>query len=137
MKPAKRRLKRALIAIVLLCIPFPQGLAQIQASAIALMIAPSRIDFGPQPMNSESRPVTITISNRASTPVTLEEILSSGIDFSSQNNCGKQLAPGTGCSIQISFKPAIAGDRTGILQITASDSASSHFIPLSGTGTGQ
>jgi hypothetical protein len=137
MKPAKRRLKRALIAIVLLCIPFPQGLAQIQASAIALMIAPSRIDFGPQPMNSESRPVTITISNRASTPVTLEEILSSGIDFSSQNNCGKQLAPGTGCSIQISFKPAIAGDRTGILQITASDSASSHFIPLSGIGTGQ
>ena len=137
MKPAQRRLKSALIAIVLLCIPFPQAFAQTQASAIPLIIVPTKIDFGPQPMNSESRPVTITITNRASTPVTLEEILSSGIDFSLQNNCGKQLAPGTGCSVQISFTPAIAGDRTGILQITASDSASSHFIPLSGIGTGQ
>jgi hypothetical protein len=98
-----------------------------------------KIDFGAQAINSQSAPIAIaiTISNHAGVPVTLEEILSSGIDFSTQNNCAQQLAPRAECSIQISFKPAILGDRTGILQITASDSASSHFIPLTGKGIDQ
>jgi hypothetical protein len=121
---------------VLFTICFPHGLAQTQA-ATGLIIAPTKIDFGSQTINSQSAPVAITISNHASVPVALEEILSSGIDFSTQNNCGQQLSPGAECSIQISFKPAIPGDRTGIVQITASDSASSHFIPLAGKGIDQ
>jgi P pilus assembly chaperone PapD len=122
---------------VLLIICFPHGLAQTQAAAAGLIIAPTRIDFGAQEINSQSAPIAVTISNHASVPVTLEEILPSGIDFTTQNNCGQQLAPGAECSIQMSFKPAIPGDRTGILQITASDSASSHFIPLAGKGIDQ
>jgi Abnormal spindle-like microcephaly-assoc'd, ASPM-SPD-2-Hydin len=121
---------------VLLIIGSPHGLAQTQAAA-GLVIAPTRIDFGSQPINSQSAPMAITISNHASVPVTLEGILPSGIDFSTQNSCAKQLAAGAECSIQISFKPAVPGDRTGILQITASDSTSSHFIPLTGKGIDQ
>jgi hypothetical protein len=119
---------------VLFIICFPHGLAQTPAAPAGLVIAPTKIDFGSQAINSQSAPIVITISNHASVRVTLEEILSSGIDFLALNNCGKQLAPEAECSIQISFTPAIPGDRTGILQITASDSASSHFIPLSGIG---
>jgi Abnormal spindle-like microcephaly-assoc'd, ASPM-SPD-2-Hydin len=129
-------LRSTLTGIVLLIICLPPGLAQTQGTA-GLVIAPTRIDFGSQAISSQSALIAITISNRASVPVTLEEILASGIDFSAQNNCGKQLAPGAECSIQISFKPAIPGDRTGILQITASDSANSHFVPLTGKGTNQ
>lgn len=126
-------MRNTLIAIILLWIPVLDGLAQAPVPA-QLVIAPDKIDFGRQPMNSQSQPAAVTITNRSSTPITLEEILSSGIDFPSQNGCGKQLASGDSCSIQISFKPAITGDRTGILQITASDSPNSHFVPLSGTG---
>jgi hypothetical protein len=122
---------------VLLLIVSLYGLAQTERPAAGLTIAPSKIDFPPQMVNSQSAPIAITISNDSTVPITLEEILPSGIDFSAQNNCGKQLAPGGECSIQISFKPAIPGDRTGILQITASDSASSHFIPLTGKGIDQ
>jgi hypothetical protein len=122
------------IGIALFIICFPHRLAQAQAAPAGLVIAPARIDFGSQAINSQSAPTAITVSNHASVPVTLEEVLSSGIDFLAQNNCAHQLAPEAECSIQISFKPAIPGDRTGILQITASDSASSHFIPLSGIG---
>jgi len=130
-------LRGALTGAVLIVICFPHALAQTQAAVAELLISPSRIDFGSQAINSQSVPVAITISNQSSFPVTLEEILSSGIDFSTQNNCGKELAPGAECSIEISFKPAITGDRAGIVQITASDSASSHFIPLTGRGTDQ
>jgi archaellum component FlaF (FlaF/FlaG flagellin family) len=119
---------------MLLWIPVLHGSAQTQSTQAQLIIAPNKLDFGRQPLNSQSQPVTITITNRGSTPITLEEILSSGIDFPSQNGCGKELAPGASCSIQISFRPAITGERTGILQITASDSPNSHFVPLSGTG---
>ena len=115
----------------------PHGLAQTPAAPGGLVIVPTMIDFGSLAVNSQSALIAITISNRATVPVTLEEILASGIDFSTQNNCGKQIAPGAECSIQISFRPAIPGDRTGILQITASDSPSSHFIPLTGKGIGQ
>jgi hypothetical protein len=124
------------LGIVLVIISFPQGLAQTQAAS-GLVIAPTRIDFGSQAINSQSAPIAITISNHAGVPVTLEEILSSGIDFSAQNSCTQQLLPGAECSVQISFKPAIMGDRIGILQITASDSTSSHFIPLTGKGIDQ
>ena len=130
-------MRSALIEIALFIICLPHGLAQTQAAAAGLAIAPKKIDFGSQAINSQSAPIAITISNHASVTVTLEEILTSGIDFSAQNNCGKQLASQAECSIQISFRPAIPGDRTGILQITASDSASSHFIPLSGKGIDQ
>ena len=130
-------MRSALIGVVLFIICFPHGLAQSPAAPAGLVIAPTMIDFGSQAINSQSAPIAITISNHASLPVTLEEILASGIDFSAQNNCGKQLAPGAECSIQVSFRPAIPGDRTGILQLTASDSASSHFIPLSGKGIDQ
>jgi len=122
---------------VLFIICSPHALSQTQAASPGLAIAPMQIDFGSQAINSPSAPVTVTISNRSTVPITFEEILSSGIDFTAQNNCGKQLAPGAECSQRISFKPAIPGDRTGILQITASDSTSSHFIPLSGKGIDQ
>ena len=130
-------MRGALAGAVLIVICFPHALTQTQAAVAELLISPSRIDFGSQAINSQSTPVTITISNQLSFPVILEEILSSGIDFAAQNNCGKELAPGAECSIKISFKPVIPGDRTGILQITASDSASSHFIPLTGRGIDQ
>jgi len=128
-------LRIALAVIALSHIIFVCGLAQTQPTA-GLSISPTKIDFGQQVVNSQSQPVTITISNRSQAPVAIQEILSSGIDFRSQNNCAGQLAAESQCTILVSFKPVIVGDRTGILQITA-DSPKSHFIPLTGTGTDQ
>ena len=126
----------ALAAIALSYIICICGFAQTQPAA-GLSIRPTKVDFGQQVVNSQSQPVTITISNRSPVPVAIQEILSSGIDFPSQNNCAGQLAVESQCTILVSFKPVIVGDRTGILQITASDSPKSHFIPLTGTGTDQ
>lgn len=130
-------MRLALVAIALSYMISICGFAQTQPTSTGLSINPTKVDFGRRAVNSQGQAVTVTLSNRSQAPVAIQEIISSGIDFRSQNNCGEQLTSGTQCTIQVSFKPAIVGDRTGILQITASDSPNSHFIPLGGIGNAQ
>ena len=127
---------RRLVLAVLLLVSC-SARTQNQPKRAALIIYPSKAAFAPQPLNSQSQPVTITVSNGSTAPVSMQEILASGIDFPSQNDCGNQLAPGAQCQVLIFFKPVISGDRNGILQITASDSPESHFVPLTGIGMDQ
>jgi hypothetical protein len=102
--------------------------------AATLSIVPTKVEFGKQAVGSQATSVTVTLANPTAAPIAIQEILASGIDFPSRNNCGKQLAAGAQCTVEISFKPLTTGDRAGILQITASDSPGSHFVPLTGTG---
>jgi hypothetical protein len=126
-------LKRLLIAgLVLYAICNLAG--QTQNASPGLTITPPKVDFGRQALNSSGPPVTVTVSNLTSSPIAIEEIITSGIDFPSRNGCEKQLAPAAQCSIEITFRPVITGDRMGLLEVTASDSANSHFVPLTGIG---
>ena len=102
--------------------------------AASLVLTPGKVDFGAQPVNSESPPATVTLSNETDQAVQLSEIIASGIDFTASNDCKHELAPQARCSIQIRFKPLIPGDRIGIVEILASDSLNPHFVPLTGTG---
>ena len=129
-------MRLALVAIALSYMISIYGFAQTQPASSGLSINPTKVDFGRHAVNSQSQ-VPVTLSNRSQAPVAIQEILSSGIDFRSQNNCAEQLAAESQCTILVSFKPVIVGDRIGILQITASDSPNSHFIPLGGIGNAQ
>lgn len=110
------------------CGPF----ARAQTSS-GLQVSPASIDFGEDTIHSDSPPQTITLTNPTQSPISLEQILASGIDFSQKNDCGPSLAPGAQCRIQVSFTPAISGPRTGILAITESN-GNPHFVALNGTG---
>jgi len=98
-----------------------------------LQISPASIDFGEDAVHSDSPPQNITLSNPTKSPIALEQIIASGIDFSQKNDCGPSLAPGAQCRIQVSFTPVISGPRTGNLSI-AESSGNSHFVALNGTG---
>ena len=98
-----------------------------------LQISPASIDFGEDALHSDSPPQNITLSNPTKSPIALEQIIASGIDFSQKNDCGPSLAPGAQCRIQVSFTPVISGPRTGNLSI-AESSGNSHFVALNGTG---
>jgi hypothetical protein len=74
------------------------------------------------------------LSNPTKSNIAMEQIITSGIDFTQKNDCGQTLAPGAQCTIQAFFKPAISGLRIGNLDVMGSDPASPHFIPLTGTG---
>jgi hypothetical protein len=104
------------------------------ALAASLRITPNKVDFGVQAVNSETQAATVTLSNDTGQSIQLSEIIASGIDFPASNDCKTELAPGARCSIQVRFKPLIQGDRTGIIEIVASDSEKPHFVPLTGKG---
>jgi hypothetical protein len=99
-----------------------------------LVVSPASLDFGAHSLDSESGPQTITISNPGGAVVRLEDLLLSGMDFSQKTDCGKSLAPGASCSMQVSFKPVTPGPRVGNVDITGLDSGSPHFVALIGTG---
>jgi len=102
-------------------------------SSPGLEISPPAIDFGEDAVHSDSPPKTITLTNPTGSPVSLEQILASGIDFSQKNDCGPTLAPGAQCRIQVSFTPVIPGPRAGNLAIGEAN-GNPHFVALSGTG---
>jgi Abnormal spindle-like microcephaly-assoc'd, ASPM-SPD-2-Hydin len=103
-------------------------------SATLLSMIPSRLDFGTQTVGTSSQPATVKLSNAGNSPVTIHDILTSGIDFTQSNNCGASLAGGGECDIQVTFKPAIEGLREGTLTALDSDSGSPHSVVLSGRG---
>lgn len=104
-----------------------------QTSPAGLQVSPTSIDFGTNSVNSESPAQTVTVSNPTNAPVTLEQIIASGIDFSEKHDCGQTLAPGAQCTVQVFFSPAIPGVRTGNLAVMESN-GNAHIVPLNGTG---
>jgi hypothetical protein len=104
-----------------------------ETSSDGLQVSPTGIDFGQDAVSSDSQPRTITVSNPTKAPITIQQILASGIDFTEKNDCGQTLAPGAQCTIQVFFTPAISGPRTGNLQVVGSDGAP-HFVALNGNG---
>ena len=121
---------RPLLVAILLIVAGP-GLGQ---STAALDISPASASFPKLQVSSQSPPLTLILSNPASSTIQLQEIIISGFDFTQSNDCGKELASGAKCSIQIVFKPATSGERLGNLEIIASDRNVPHFVALTGTG---
>jgi hypothetical protein len=124
----------AVFGICLVALAATSELTSGQTAPDSLTIFPASLDFGDHTVGSQSQPATITIANPTQADIKLTEILLSGIDFSKQTNCGKSLAPGASCTVQVVFKPAISGQRIGNVAITGSDSGSPHFVAVVGTG---
>jgi hypothetical protein len=105
-----------------------------QTPPTGLQISPGRVDFGEAQVNSDTPPRTITLTNPTRSNIAMQQIITSGIDFSEKHDCGQMLVPSAQCTIQVSFKPAIPGERIGNLGVMGSDPASPHFIALTGSG---
>jgi hypothetical protein len=105
-----------------------------QTAPMGLQISPASIDFGEAQVNAESPPRAVTLTNPTKSTITIEQIITSGIDFSEKHDCGQTLALGAQCTIQVFFKPATSGPRIGNLDVMGSDPASPHFIGLIGIG---
>ncbi len=86
------------------------------APSVALI--PQQINFGTQPLNSPSDPVTITLTNAGSAPLSISSIASSG-DFTQTNTCGSSVPGGSAtCIIQVVFDPTSVGQETDQISIT-------------------
>ncbi len=92
--------------------------------------AASSLTFGDQAVGTLSNPQSVTITNMGDETGT-PTLYTSPADFTELNNCPAQMAPGSSCTVNISFIPTTAGLRTGYLYIPSSEAN----VNLSGTGT--
>ncbi len=94
------------------------------------------LDFGKQAKGQTSAPLTITLFNDPAVPNAAPVNFTGNIvrgDFSETDNCGASLAPGSSCTLTISFTPRIIGFDQGTITVgyTAGQIQTIH---LRGTG---
>jgi hypothetical protein len=97
-------------------------------------LLPTALNFGAEQVGKTSSPKKVKLANFGNAPLKISSITVSG-DFLEQNNCGKGLAIGKSCTIQVSFKPQAKGVRTG--DVTVTDNAPGHAQKISLKGTGK
>ena len=102
--------------------------------APSVALSPQQINFGSEPLQSASNPVTVTLTNVGSAALSISSIGTSG-DFTQTNNCGAFVPGGAGtCTMQVVFKPSSVGQQTG--QITINDNSGTGVQGITLTGNG-
>jgi hypothetical protein len=90
----------------------------------SISLSASRLDFGTESVDFFSVTQTVTLTNSGMVPIIIS---STGItitgtnleDFLETDTCaGTTIAPGTSCTIDITFWPGDAGTRSAVLRIT-------------------
>jgi hypothetical protein len=103
-------------------------------------LSPASFAFGSVPVGSTSQPQTVTLTNLSSTK-TLQNIQTGvfGTNHSDfgilTSTCGRSLAPGRNCTVNIVFTPQATGSRTAHFRVALSGTNPPAGLPLSGTGT--
>jgi hypothetical protein len=94
------------------------------------------LDFGIQTKNQVSAPLALTLFNDPNDPHSATVNFTGNLvkgDYSETDNCAPSLAPGSSCTMNITFRPRIVGFDTGTITITYSP-AQIQIIHLRGTG---
>jgi len=96
-------------------------------------LRPAALNFGAEPVGKTSSPKKVKLTNAGNAKLKISSISVSG-DFLEQNNCGKGLAVGKSCTVQVSFKPQTKGIRTGEVSIADNAPGRRQKVSLKGTG---
>lgn len=101
----------------------------------AALLSPTSLTFGSQNIGTTSTPQAVTLSSNGTAPLHISSIVASG-DFAETDNCGKGVAAGSTCTINVTFTPKASGTRTGALTISDNSISSSQSVNLTGSGVG-
>ena len=104
-------------------------------TAPTAIVLPGNLIFETQALNTTSSAQAVTLSNTGTGPLTITSIAASG-DFGVTDTCGSSVAPGNGCTLQVTFRPTATGTRTGTLTINddATPGGASQTVILTGPG---
>jgi hypothetical protein len=100
-------------------------------------LSKTQVVFPAQLVGTTSAKVKVTLSNIGTASLDVFNVNSTG-DCAQTNNCPASLSPGGSCAINITFKPADIGTRTGVITIrdnSGNVNRAQQQISLSGTGT--
>jgi hypothetical protein len=95
--------------------------------------SPNALNFGDVKTGTSSNPLTVTVTNSGSANLTVSSVAAAP-PFSQTNTCSSTVAPGTTCSVSVTFTPTVKGQASGTLTITDSSPTGTQNVTLSGTG---
>ncbi|MGC1476843.1 MAG: choice-of-anchor D domain-containing protein, partial [Terriglobales bacterium] len=105
------------------------------AETKVLTVTPTTLAFGPQVSATTSSTLQyITVTNTGNFTVTFTNVTITGNYALASQGCTGQIAPGSSCSIGVSFTPTSAGAKTGTVTITDNATVATQKVTLSGTG---
>lgn len=109
----------------------------VGAAAPVVGPLPASLSFGNVQINTTSAAQTVTVSNTGNAALALSTIVVSGDFAKSGGTCanGGAVPAAANCTILVTFKPTVAGARSGSLTITDNAGGSPRSIALTGTGT--
>ena len=99
-----------------------------------MTLTPASLSFPSETIGAASpaQPVTLTVVG-GNTAISISSIATQG-DFAQTNNCPSSIPVGSGCTINVTFKPTAAGVRNGSLVVTDNATGSPQQVSLTGTG---
>jgi len=93
------------------------------------------LTFPAQLLGTTSTPLSATLTNNGTTPLTVSSVSYSGKPFHAYSNCKGSIAPGGNCTITATFTAETAGITTGTVTLHDSASSKPQVVELVGTGT--
>jgi hypothetical protein len=101
-------------------------------------LSATTLGFGSVNTGSTGPAQSVTVTNTGAATLQLSSITFSSSEFvSAGGTCtvASTLAVGANCTVSVSFRPTVAGVRSGTLSIASNASASASVVSLAGTGT--
>ena len=100
-------------------------------------LSPDAVTIPNQLVGVKSAVHPITLTNSGDAPLTITKIAFTGPnpgDFSQTNSCGKSLAAGAYCKINVIFKPTAKGVRSASLNVNDGAASGDPSVEVTGTG---
>lgn len=102
--------------------------------APALALSQPSLGFGRVTIGTTSIARTVTVSNSGSAALLISGIQSTASEFKVTHNCPASLAPGSACTISVTYTPAAANAAESVV-ITSNAFSSPNSVVLTGLGT--
>ena len=107
-------------------------------TAPAVSLTSNSLSFTSQYVDMSSAAQTLALTNSGNGTLSITSVTLSGSnpgDFAeTADTCGSSVAVGANCTIELTFTPSAAGQRTATLNITDNAAGSPQTVSLSGTG---
>ena len=103
------------------------------ATSTTVTVTPATLNFLPQPVQTQSSTLAMTLTNTGTIPFVLKQTQVNG-DFAETDNCGQPVAVTGTCAILVTFTPTATGIRTGTLTVYGNLAGGQILMQLAGTG---
>jgi 6-phosphogluconolactonase (cycloisomerase 2 family) len=114
----------------------PQTLNLTGTAIGPVSFSPASLSFPSTAIGSTSSALTVTVTNKQSTALTVSGTSVSGDYAVSSNTCSGSIASGGTCTVKVTFTPTVSGTVSGAFTLSDSAPDSPELVALSGKGTG-